>query len=97
MTMFFPFDSRTWWRITTTLRFRPEYECRGDTYQIMMISGVGQDRGADPIRSKEILTGAMPAAKKGLRSIETTWKGARVRRPLEIMEGDGDQARGHDR
>ena len=59
---------------------------RGDTYQIMMISEWGKIAFADPIRSKEILTGAMPAAKSGLRFIETTWKGAKSGDLWEIMK-----------
>ena len=58
---------------------------RGDTYQIMMISEWGKIAFSDPIRSKEILTGAMPAAKKGLRILETTWKGAKQGDLWEIM------------
>jgi hypothetical protein len=59
---------------------------RGDTYQVMHISEWGKIAFADPIRSKEILTGALPAAKKGLRFIETTWKGAKVGDLWEIMK-----------
>ena len=59
---------------------------RGDTYQIMHISEWGKIAFTDPIRSKEILTGAMPAAKKGLRIIETTWKGAKAGDLWEIMK-----------
>jgi hypothetical protein len=58
---------------------------RGDTFQVMHISEWGKIAWADPIRSKEILTGAMPAAKKGLRLLETTWKGAKQGDLWEIM------------
>ena len=59
---------------------------RGDTFQVMHISEWGKIAWADPIRSKEILTGAMPAAKKGLRLLETTWKGAKAGDLWEIMK-----------
>jgi hypothetical protein len=59
---------------------------RGDTFQVLMISEWGKIAFSDPIRSQEILTGAMPAAKKGLRFIETTWKGAKSGDLWEIMK-----------
>jgi hypothetical protein len=68
---------------------------RGDTFQVLMISEWGKIAFSDPIRSQEILTGAMPAAKKGIRFIETTWKGAKqghlweiMRRAMETKEED---------
>ena len=59
---------------------------RGDTFQVLMISEWGKIAFSDPIRSQEILTGAMPAAKRGLRFIETTWKGAKTGDLWEIMK-----------
>ena len=59
---------------------------RGDTFQVLMISEWGKIAFSDPIRSQEILTGAMPAAKKGIRFIETTWKGAKQGDLWEIMK-----------
>jgi hypothetical protein len=59
---------------------------RGDTFQVLMISEWGKIAWTDPIRSQEILTGAMPAAKKGLRFIETTWKGSKSGDLWEIMK-----------
>lgn len=50
---------------------------RGDTFQILHISEWGSIAYEDPKRSQEILTGALPAAKKGLVFIETTWKGGK--------------------
>lgn len=50
---------------------------RGDTYQILHVSEWGSIAHEDPARSEEILTGALPAAKKGLVFIETTWKGGK--------------------
>ena len=50
---------------------------RGDTFQILHISEWGSIAYEDPKRSTEILTGALPAAKKGLKFIETTWKGGK--------------------
>ena len=71
---------------------------RGDTFQVLLISEWGKIACTDPIRSQEILTGAMPAAKRGIRFIETTWKGAKqghlwniMKRAMETKPG------GHDR
>jgi hypothetical protein len=58
---------------------------RGDTFQVLLISEWGKIAWTDPIRSQEILTGAMPAAKRGIRFIETTWKGAKTGDLWEIM------------
>lgn len=60
---------------------------RGDTYQLLHVSEWGKIAWADPIRSKEILTGALPAAKKGIRILEQTWKGAKQGDLWEIMRG----------
>jgi hypothetical protein len=59
---------------------------RGDTFQLLLISEWGKISFTDPLRSQEILTGAMPAAKKGLRFIETTWKGAKQGHLWDIMK-----------
>jgi hypothetical protein len=68
---------------------------RGDTFQLLLISEWGKIAFCDPMRSQEILTGAMPAAKAGLRFIETTWKGAKqgdlwniMRRAMETRPED---------
>lgn len=64
---------------------------RGDTFQILHVSEWGPIAFKDPPRSEEIMTGAMPAAKVGIRIVETTWKGGKVghlwditKRALEI-------------
>jgi hypothetical protein len=59
---------------------------RGDTFQLLMVSEWGKIAFSDPIRSQEILTGAMPAAKQGIRFIETTWKGAKAGDLWNIMK-----------
>src|SRR4029077_1907101 len=59
---------------------------RGDSFQVLMISEWGKIAFSDPIRSQEILTGAMPAAKRGIRFIETTWKGAKQGDLWNIMK-----------
>lgn len=59
---------------------------RGDTYQILHISEWGRIQWNDPLRSLEILTGALPAAKAGVRFIETTWKGGKSGELWDIME-----------
>lgn len=51
---------------------------RGDTFQILHVSEWGPIAFHDPPRSEEILTGAFPAAKLGIKIIETTWKGGKV-------------------
>ena len=50
---------------------------RGDTYQVMHVSEWGKIAFTDQQRSEEIMTGALPAAKHGLKLIETTWKGGK--------------------
>ena len=59
---------------------------RGDTFQVLMVSEWGKIAWTDPIRSQEILTGALPAAKKGIRFVETTWKGAKQGDLWRIMK-----------
>ena len=59
---------------------------RGDTFQILHVSEWGKIAWADPQRSLEILTGAMPAAKAGIRFVESTWKGAKSGHLWDIME-----------
>lgn len=59
---------------------------RGDTFQILHISEWGKIAYSDQLRSTEILTGALPAAKHGLRFIETTWKGGKGGHVWEIMD-----------
>lgn len=71
-------------QFTVQLKGRPEKNdvqagmtARGDTFQILHISEWGPIQAMDAARSEEILTGAMPAAKAGIRIIETTWKGGK--------------------
>jgi len=59
---------------------------RGDTFQILHISEWGKIQFSDQIRSEEILTGALPAAKQGLTFIETTWKGGKGGHLWRIMD-----------
>jgi hypothetical protein len=68
---------------------------RGDTFQILHISEWGPIQALDAARSEEILTGAMPAAKDGIRIIETTWKGGKnghlwdlTKRAIDMPEQD---------
>lgn len=59
---------------------------RGDTFQVLHISEWGKIAYKDVQRSNEILTGALPAAKHGLRFIETTWKGGKGGDLWQIMD-----------
>ena len=68
---------------------------RGDTFQILHVSEWGPIQALDAARSEEILTGAMPAAKDGIRIIETTWKGGKhghlwdlTKRAIDLPERD---------
>ena len=77
-----PKDSESQLRLK--LKGRPETNevqagmtARGDTFQILHISEWGVIQALDAARSEEIITGAMPAAKAGIRIIETTWKGGK--------------------
>lgn len=50
---------------------------RGGTPQILLVSEWGTIQFEDVKRSEEIKTGAMIAARDGIRIIETTWKGGK--------------------
>lgn len=50
---------------------------RGGTCQLLHISEWGWIQANDPARSKEILTGSLPAAEKGIIVVETTWEGGK--------------------
>lgn len=50
---------------------------RGGTNQGLHISEWGPIQHKDPVRSEEIMTGALPSAKEGVVFIETTWMGGK--------------------
>jgi hypothetical protein len=50
---------------------------RGGTNQMLHISEWGPIQHKDPVRSEEIMTGALPSAKEGVVFIETTWMGGK--------------------
>lgn len=50
---------------------------RGGTNQGLHISEWGPIQHRDPVRSEEIMTGALPSAKEGTVFIETTWMGGK--------------------
>lgn len=50
---------------------------RGGTNQGLHISEWGPIQHKDPVRSEEIMTGALPSAKEGTVFIETTWMGGK--------------------
>jgi hypothetical protein len=50
---------------------------RGGTNQLLHISEWGPIQHKDPVRSEEIMTGALPSAKEGTVFIETTWMGGK--------------------
>lgn len=50
---------------------------RGGTNQGLHVSEWGPIQHKDPVRSEEIMTGALPSAKEGLVFIETTWMGGK--------------------
>lgn len=51
---------------------------RGDTYQILHLSELGETQVKAPERAREIFEGALPTAEASLIIIETTWHGGRV-------------------
>lgn len=60
---------------------------RGGTHHLLWISEWGPIQATDPRRSKEIADGALPSAKKGIKVVETTWRGGRTGRLYsEIIE-----------
>ncbi len=73
---------------------------RGGTNQLLHISEWGPIQHKDPVRSEEIMTGALPSAKEGTVFIETTWMGgkrghlwnlterAMTTRPEDMTEAD---------
>jgi hypothetical protein len=73
---------------------------RGGTNQGLHISEWGPIQHKDPVRSEEIMTGALPSAKEGTVFIETTWMGgkrghlwnlterAMTTRPEDMTEAD---------
>ena len=50
---------------------------RGGTPQMLIVSEWATIQFSEPSRSEEIKTGAMEAARRGIRIIETTWKGGK--------------------
>lgn len=50
---------------------------RGGTHQLLWISEWGPIQDEDPRRSKDISSGALPSAEKGIVIVETTWKGGK--------------------
>lgn len=50
---------------------------RGGTNQGLHVSEWGPIQHKDPVRSEEIMTGALPSAKQGTVFIETTWMGGK--------------------
>ncbi len=50
---------------------------RGGTNQGLHVSEWGPIQHKDPVRSEEIMTGALPSAKEGTVFIETTWMGGK--------------------
>ncbi len=68
---------------------------RGGTNQLLHISEWGVIQADDPVRSEEILTGALPSAEHGVTIVETTWKGGRgghlwrlIREAQEICDAE---------
>ena len=66
---------------------------RGGTNHGLHITEWGKVQATDTARSREILTGALPSARKGLKIVETTWEGGKrgelydiVKRALETPE-----------
>ena len=51
---------------------------RGGTINFLWVSEWGVIQHQDPPRSREIRTGALPAARKGVRVVETTWMGGKA-------------------
>lgn len=50
---------------------------RGGDCSMLHVSEWGPIAATDPVRSREIRTGAFPAARKGRRVVETTWYGGK--------------------
>ena len=59
---------------------------RGGDCGLMHISELGWIQWWDPRRAEEIVTGALPAARKAIRIIETTWKGGKNGEAWDIIK-----------
>jgi hypothetical protein len=58
--------------------FHTGENARGTTNQILFMSEWPEVAVKDPVKSKEYLDGAWPSGQKGLRIIESTWKGGKT-------------------
>lgn len=59
---------------------------RGGSLDFLWCSELGVIQFDDPPRAEEIVTGAFPAARHGVKWVETTWKGGRGGKLYEIID-----------
>lgn len=59
---------------------------RGDTYQILHLSELGETQVKAPERAKETIEGSLETAELGLVIIETTWHGGKVGQLYALVE-----------
>lgn len=59
---------------------------RGGTSNMLWCSELGPIAAGDPPRAREIRTGAFPAARRGIRVVETTWAGGKAGELWELIE-----------
>ena len=59
---------------------------RGGECSMLHVSEMGPIAAQDPKRAEEIVSGAFPAAREGIRVIETTWMGGKYGELWELVE-----------
>ena len=59
---------------------------RGGTSNMLWCSELGPIAASDPPRAREVRTGAFPAARSGMRIVETTWAGGKAGELWELIE-----------
>ena len=64
---------------------------RGGDCSMLHVSEWGPISATDPVRSREIRTGAFPAARRGRRVVETTWYGGKTGDLWELVKPIIDQ------
>lgn len=61
-------------------------KARGGSNNFLWASELGVIQFDDPPRADEIITGAFPSARHGIKLVETTWKGGKGGKLFEIIE-----------
>lgn len=91
----FKFDKRNDSELRFRMRDEPESEdsviyattgARGGECSMLHVSEMGPIAALDPKRAEEIVSGAFPAARLGIRVVETTWMGGKYGELWELVK-----------